>query len=104
MNGALLAEKRNRNDVLSLAMLWIFKKRAFSVSKDFGMFLVEERNERPYGQVNLDGETIYRWYLVGFWADINGNYELWSVKLKYSEFWKIRSSDQFTFNKALFSD
>lgn len=104
VNGALQAEKRNRNDVLSLAMMWIFKKRAFSVTKNFGLFFVVERGESPYGQVDLEGETIYRWYLVGFWADVYGNYETWSVELKYSEFWRIRSSDQFTFNKSLFSD
>ena len=40
VNNALLAEKRNRKDVLSLALMWIFRKRAFSVSKGFGLFLV----------------------------------------------------------------
>lgn len=104
VNNALLAEKRNRNDVLSLALMWIFRKRAFSVSKDFGMFLVEVKDDRPYGQVDLEGKTIYRWYLVGFWTDRKGEYDSWSVKLSYLEFWKIQSSKEFTFNKALFSD
>jgi len=104
VNNALLAEKRNQKDVLSLALLWIFRKRAFSVSKNFGLFLVEVKDDCPYGQVDLEGESIYRWYLVGFWADQNGQYDSWSVELSYSDFWKIRSSDFFTFNKALFSD
>jgi len=68
VNNALLAEKRNQKDVLSLALLWIFRKRAFSVSKGFGLFLVEVKDVRPYGQVDLEGKTIYRWYLVGFWT------------------------------------
>jgi len=104
VNNALLVEKRNRKDVLSLALMWIFRKRAFSVSKDFGLFLIEVKEDRPYGQVDLEGESIYKWYLVGFWADIGGQFDKWSVKLSYAEFWKIRSSDYFTFNKVLFSD
>lgn len=104
VNNALLAENRNHKDVLSLALLWIFQKRAFSVSRDFGLFLVEVKEDRPHGQVDLEGESIYKWYLVGFWADLNGKYDSWSVELSYDEFWRIRSSDYFTFNKSLFSD
>ena len=103
VNNALLVEKRNQKDVLSLALLWIFRKRAFSVSRDFGLFLVEVKDDRPYGQVDLKGESIYKWYLVGFWADLNGKYDSWSVKLSYNEFWSIRSSSEFSFNKALLS-
>jgi len=61
------------------------------------------KNDRPHGQVDLEGNSIYRWYLVGFWADIVGKYGSWSVKLSYNEFWRIRSSEYFTFNKAFFS-
>lgn len=104
VNNALLAEKRDRKLVLSLALMWILRKRAFSVSKDFGLFLVEIKEDRPNGQVDLEGESIYKWYLVGFWADLRGKYDSWSVELSYNEFWQIRSSDYFTFNKALFSD
>ena len=101
VNNALQAENLDRKLVLSLALIWIFKKRAFSVSKDFGLFLFEEIDDSPHGQVDLEGETIYKWYLVGFWADLSGVYSDWSVELSYREFWKIRSSDEFTFNKAL---
>jgi len=102
VNNALLSEKRNRNLVLSLALMWIFRKRAFSVSKGFGLFLVEERDDGPRGQVDIEGESIYRWYLVGFWADINKELDSWSVDLSYNGFWRIRGSDYFTFNKFLF--
>ncbi|MHA1971943.1 MAG: hypothetical protein ACTSW1_03050 [Candidatus Hodarchaeales archaeon] len=98
VNNALLAEKRNRNLVLSLALMWIFRKRAFSVSKDFGMYLVEEEDDGPRGQVDLEGNSIYKWYLVGFWADIERKYSSWSVELSYNEFWRIHSSEYFTFN------
>jgi len=104
VNKPLLAEKRDRKLVLSLALMWIFRKRAFSVSKGFGLYLVEEKDDNPRGQVDLEGKSIYKWYLVGFWADLDGKYDSWSVKLTFKEFWSIRSSEYFTFNKNLFSD
>jgi len=33
--------------------MWIFRKRAFSVSKDFRLFLVEDKDDRPHGQIDL---------------------------------------------------
>ena len=42
--------------VFSLALMWIFRKRAFSVSKDFGLFLIEVNDDRPHGQVDREGE------------------------------------------------
>jgi len=32
------------------------------------------KNDDPHGQVILEGNSIYKWYLVGFWADIDGKY------------------------------
>ena len=32
--------------------------------------------------VYLNGESIYRWYLGGFWTDMHGEYEKWCVDLK----------------------
>lgn len=105
VNNVLLAEKVDRKLVLSIALMWIFQKRAYSVSKDFGSDLDEEEKEEekkedsPRGQVDLEGKSIYKWYLVGFWADICGKYKSWSVELLYREFWEIYSSEFFTFNK-----
>jgi len=104
VNNALLSEKIDRKFVLSLALMWIFKKRTFSVSKDFGLFLVEEKVDVPNDQVDLNGESIFKWYLVGFWADLNGEFGSWSVDLSYNGFWRIRSSCEFTSNKALNND
>jgi len=71
VNNVLLNERVDRKLVLSLALMWIFRKRAFSVSKDFGLVVEEEEEEEededsPYGQVDLEGKSIYKWYLVGF--------------------------------------
>jgi len=102
VNNALLAKKRNRKDVLSLALMWIFRKRAFSVSKDFGVYLVEVQEERHYGQVDLEGKTIYKWHLVGFWADVDGEYSSWSVQLSSGDFSAIQSSDFLHSTKCYF--
>jgi len=103
VNNALLCEKPNRGLVLSLALMWVFRKRAFSVSRDFSVYLVEFKSDLPVGQVDLEGKTIYKWYLVGFWIDLNGELSDWSTDLSYNGFWRIRSSKEFIFNKALLS-
>ena len=72
------------------------------MTKGFGLFLVEEQSERPYGRVDIEnGESIYRWYLVGFMVN-DGRFKDWSVNLSYLEFWAIHRSDYFTSKKALF--
>jgi hypothetical protein len=86
VNNALLSEKVDRKLVLSLAMMWIFRKRAFLVSKDFGEFICKVKDEEPHGQIDLEGNTIYRWALVGFWANVGGKYDSWSVELSYNGF------------------
>lgn len=103
IHNVLRDEKPKRGLVLSLALMWIFKKRAFSVTKGFGLFLVEEKDDCPHGQVDIvEGESIYRWYLVGFMVN-DGRFTKWSADLSYLEFWDIRGSDYFSFNQALFS-
>jgi hypothetical protein len=92
---ALLEGDYNQKAVLSLAMMWIFKKRAFSLSRGFEDIVVEEeKEERRYvGQVDLEGNPIIQWVLVGFWA---GNLGVWSKELKYREFFKIYGSKEFS--------
>jgi hypothetical protein len=52
------------------------------------------KEERRYvGQVDLDGNPIFRWVLVGFWA---GDLGAWSKKLTNREFFNIYSSNEFT--------
>ena len=62
------------------------------------------KNDRLHGQVDLEGNSIYKWYLVGFWADLQGEFGSWSVDLSYNGFWRIRSSKEFTLNKTLCSN
>lgn len=101
VNSALLKERRDHKLVLSLALMWIYRKRAFSVSRGLAQFLIVAEEKKTIGQVDLEGNTIYRWYLVGFWI---GKLDKWSKDLTWDEFWEIRSSKYFTFNKTLFSD
>ena len=85
----------DRKSVLTLAMMWVFKKRAFSLSRGFEDLVVEEeKDERRYvGQVDLEGNPIFRWVLVGFWA---GNLGVWSKELTHKEFFEIYSSYDFS--------
>ena len=97
----LLQEECDDKMVLTLAMMWIFRKRAFSISsgfKDLVDVQTVDENGVVVGQVDLEGKPIYKWYLVGFWASDLG---VWSKKISYREFWLICSSPQFTFNVKL---
>ena len=62
---ALVDKDSNDKHVLMLALLWIFKKRAFSISKGFKYLIIIRPIVRK-GQVDLEGNSIYRWILVGF--------------------------------------
>ena len=67
----IVEEKYGRKSVSTLAMMWVFKKRAYSVSRGFeGLVVENDENEvkRYVGQVDLNGKPIFRWFLVGFWA------------------------------------
>ena len=76
--------------------MWIFKKRAFSVSRGFEDLEAEDEGVKRFkGQVDLGGKPIFRWVLVGFWT---GNLSTWSKELTYYEFWKIYGSPEFTEN------
>jgi len=56
----------------------------------------EKMEDRRYvGQVDLMGEPIFRWILVGFWA---GNLGVWSKSLNYREFFEMYYSKDFVHN------
>lgn len=90
---ALVHKENDDKHVLTLALLWIFKKRAFSISRGFKDLIVVVSVIRRKGQLDLEGNPIYRWYLVGFWA---GGLGVWSKKLSYKEFFEIYTSDSFS--------
>ena len=58
----IVEKKYEQKSVLTLAMMWIFKKRAFSLSRGFEVIVVEEeKEERRYvGHVDLEGNPIFR--------------------------------------------
>ena len=94
----IVEERYDRKSVLTLAMMWIFKKRAYSVSRGFEDLVVDDEDDevkRYVGQVDLNGKPIFRWVLIGFWT---GNINVWSKELTYHEFWKIYSSTEFAEN------
>jgi hypothetical protein len=52
----------------------------------------------------LRGKSIYRWVLMGFWADLGGRFDSWSVDLNIGNYWKNRRSKFFTENRNLMED
>ena len=97
VHDALIQEKYDDKSVLTLAMMWIFRKRANSISRGFEGLLDDEEGEKRtvYGQVDLEGNPIYKWLLVGFWA---GDLGVWNKELTYREFFKIYNSNTFSIN------
>ena len=96
VHDALLQEKYDDHSVLTLAMMWIFRKRAYSISRGFEHLSDDEEQDEKRtitGQVDLKGDPIYRWFLVGFWA---GSLDVWYKKLSYREFFSMYSSSSFT--------
>ena len=49
-------------------------------------------------QVDLEGNPLYKWYLIGFWVDVDGSFDCWSKDLTYREFFKIYGSKNFSPN------
>lgn len=54
----------------TLAVMWLFRKRAFSISGDFIEFTTELRNSKPAprgrpSQVDLEGQKVWVWTLKG---------------------------------------
>ncbi|MCX6654340.1 MAG: hypothetical protein NTY03_04365 [Candidatus Bathyarchaeota archaeon] len=84
--------------VLTLAMLSIFRKRAFSISGSFKSIIGKPTKRLLVQQFDLLGQPVYRWFLVGFWG---GDLKVISKDLSYLEFFKIRSSASFNENRYL---
>jgi len=55
----------------TMSVMWLFRKRAFSISGDFIEFTTLLRNSksgrrRPRGQLDLEGQSVWVWRLRGF--------------------------------------
>jgi len=88
--------------IRTLAMLWIFSKRAFSISRGLLDLIKSMHNSNPkqpkhYVQQTLEGETLYTWILLGFFSGkiLQNNVVKWSVTLSKREFYKIKNSGAF---------
>lgn len=103
-NGSNLGKLISRASVLTLSLMWVHRKRAFSISGKLNESIrdLHNSNSEPehYAllQVNLDGgaspERVTRWVLCGFFAGelIKGGKIRWAVKLSSKEFNKISGS------------
>ena len=78
----------SRASVLTMALAWAMGRRAFSVSR--GLFdLTPLLHNSNSVQVNLFGEAVFNWVLVGFWG---GDLGRWVRSLSTSEYRELRGS------------
>ena len=78
----------SRASALTMALTWGMRRRAFSVSR--GLFdLTTHLHNSKSGQVDLFGEAVYRWVLVGFWG---GDLGRWVRSLSFGEFRALKGS------------
>jgi len=94
---SVIDEESDSKLVLTLAMLSIFRKRAFSVSGSFRLLVGRVVKGKLVQQVDFELKPIFRWYLVGFWG---GDLGVLSRDLSYLEFFEVRSSS--TFNENIY--
>ena len=61
------------------------------------MWILVKKWVKSYrGQMDLHGNPLYRWYLIGFWVDVDGSLNCWSKDLSHKEFFKIYHSENFS--------
>lgn len=81
---------------LTLSLMWAFRRRAFGISRGLLDLITSMTNSNVNGanqtvlQVDLEGEPVYRWVLIGFWGGDLG--PLWSKELSRAEFFEMRKS------------
>jgi len=89
--------------IRTLSMLWIFSKRAFSISRGLldlikSMHNSNHKQPKYYVQQTLEGETLYTWVLLGFFSGqiLQNNEVKWSVTLSKREYFQIKNSGAYT--------
>ena len=90
----------SRASITTLSLMWIFRKRAFSVSGGLLDLITRLRNSNQIAskrviQVDFEGEAVWKWTLKGFWGGHIGD-NAWSSDLSLDQFRKIRSSISWT--------
>lgn len=95
-------EKQKENAITTMAMLWIFRKRSFSISRDTFDLIRELHNsntedKKQLIQTDLEGNMVYSWSLVGFFSGkiIQNRVILWSVQLTNKQLSKMKKTDAF---------
>ena len=103
----------SKASVLTLSLMWAFRKRAFSISRGLGDLIRALHNSNAPGglfelvQVGLDGvapaEAVTRWILQGFFAGdlIKEGRRRWSVGLSLSELKALKASPCWSDNPHL---
>lgn len=106
--GSNLGKLTSRASVLTLSLMWIHRKRAFSISGELSDSIRALHNSNQDSdfyallQVDLDGgappERVTRWVLCGFFAGelIKGGKVRWSVELSPKDYMKIRNSESYS--------
>ena len=97
---ASMAKVVTNATVLTLALMWVFRKRAYSVSGGFLEAITGMHNSNQVrGQVDLINlESVWEWTLMGFWG---GNLGVWGVDLDFSRYRELQSSPTWTDNVHL---
>jgi hypothetical protein len=83
-----LANLVSRASVKTMALAWAMRRRAFSVSRGLLDLTTDLRNSKP-GQLDLLGNPVFKWILVGFWS---GNLGSWVRSLSFSDFRALKGS------------
>lgn len=87
-------------NVLTLALMWIFRKRAYGISRDFIDVIDDLHNSKSAPvQVDLvDMEPVWEFTLMGFWG---GNLEKWSLEIGFRHYRMLKSSPTWSENTRL---
>lgn len=115
--GSSLSGLVSRASVLTLSLMWAFRKRAYSVSGDWFESIYDLHNSnsdqacltgQTFLQLDLMGgapsEALKRWVLLGFWGGElikGGSRPRWSVELSGSEYRALKASDSWSDNRYL---
>ena len=116
-NDTCLSGLVSRASVLTLSMMWLFRKRAFSISGELSDLIRDLHNSNSDTragqdlellQLDLEGgagfEYIMKVVLLGFWGGRllkGGNYPRWSVDLSASQIRKLKRSSSWSDNRHL---
>jgi hypothetical protein len=83
---------------LTLSLLWVFRKRCFSLSRSLADLIAAMHNSNSQlglkvQQVDLEGQKVWEWVLLGFYAgSLEGDPPPWSKDLTLAEVRELEAS------------